>query len=420
VTARVGLVLVGQELTEGRAQDGNGAWLARRIAQEGCRLARWTVVADVEAEIAAAVTEAASTCALVLVSGGLGPTDDDRTREGLAQAAGAPLVEDPGAWAFVQGVFERRGYAVLPVQRRQAQVPRGGRWLANPVGTAPALSVRIGASEVLALPGVPQELQALFEAEGLPRLRALAGRVPTALETIVTVGLGETEVARRLGDLAEAGEPSFGWYPHQGEVEVTIRAHGPGACERARETALEARRRIGAACLDVAPGERIEHALLALLRARGWRLATAESLTGGLVARMLTRVAGASDVFLAGFVTYGDEAKRRDLGVEAALLARHGAVSAEVAVAMAEGARARVGVACALATTGVAGPGDLQGPRGAIPAGTAFVAAAVPGQPVRVRQVFAPLPRELVQRRVAVAALDLLRRSVLSLPDAPG
>ena len=420
MTAAVGLVLVGAELVEGRTQDGNGAWLARRIAQEGATLACWSVVPDIEHEIAAAVRAAAERCALVFVSGGLGPTEDDRTRAGLARAAGVPLVEDEAAWRFVVDTLTRRGREILPTQRRQALVPQGARWFPNPVGSAPALSVRVGASEVLALPGVPQELSALFEAEGLPRLRALAGRVPTALELLLTVGLSETEVARRLGDLALSTEPAIGWYPHQGEVEVSILAHGPGAVERARAAAAQARGSLGDALLDVAPGERIEHALVALLRAQGWQVVTAESITGGLIARMLTRVPGASAVFSAGFVTYDDAAKQRDLGVPPALLARCGALSAEVAVAMAEGARGRVGAACAVATTGVAGPGDQSGPAGAVPAGTAFVAASVKGRPVRVEGVFVPLGRELVQRRVAVAALDLLRRSVLSLPSAPG
>ncbi len=420
MTAAVGLVLVGAELVEGRAKDDNGAWLARRITEEGGSLVCWTVVADVEKEIAAAVEDAAARCALVFLSGGLGPTEDDRTRAGLARAAGVPLVEDPGAWSFVVEALTRRGREVLPAQRRQALLPQGSRWLPNPVGIAPALSVRVGASEVLALPGVPQELKALFEVEGLPRLRALPGRVPTALELLLTVGLPETEVARRLGDLALSREPAIGWYPHQGEVEVSIRAHGSGAAERARGAAVRARGLLGDCLLDVAPGERIEHALLALLRARGWKVATAESITGGLVARMLTRVAGASEVFSAGFVTYDDGAKQRDLGVSPDLLRRCGAVSAEVAVAMAEGARARAGTACALSTTGVAGPGDQPGPAGPVLAGTAFVAAAVGGRAVRVERVFVPLSRELVQRRVAVAALDLLRRSVLSLASAPG
>jgi nicotinamide-nucleotide amidase len=419
VTPAVGLVLVGAELVEGRTRDGNGAWLARRVTEEGARLAPWTVVPDDEDAIAAAIRAAAATAQLVLVSGGLGPTEDDRTRAGLARAAGVGLVEDPGAWAFVLAVLERRGRSVLPAQRRQALVPEGGRWLANPVGIAPALAVRVGACDVVALPGVPQELEALYESEVLPRVRALPGREATGLEMVLTVGLPETEVARRLGALATSKEPSLGWYPHQGEVEVSVRTHGPDALERARATAQEVRRLVGDAALDAPAGTRTQHAVLGLLRSRGVTLATAESLTGGLVAQMLTQVPGASDVLRAGFVAYHDDAKRRDLGVPAELLERHGALSAEVAVAMAEGARRRAGTDAALATTGVAGPADVRGPAGRVPAGTFFVAAALEGAPTRVVRHDVPLERTVVQRRAALAALDLLRRLLLGLPDGP-
>ena len=367
MTLAVGLVLVGAELVEGRTRDGNGAWLARRITEEGAGVAPWSVVPDDEASIAEAVRAAARHAPLVLVSGGLGPTEDDRTRAALAQAAGVELAEDPEAWAFVQAVLARRGRSVLPAQRRQALVPVGGRWLPNPVGIAPALAVRVGTSEVLALPGVPQELEALFDSEVLPRLRALPGREPTHVEMVLTVGLPETEVARRLGALATSVEPSLGWYPHHGEVEVSVRAHGPDAALRARAAADEVRRLVGDAALDAPAGGRTQHAVLALLRARGITLATAESLTGGLVAQMLTQIPGASDVLRAGYVAYHDDAKRRDLGVPADLLARHGALSAEVAGAMAEGARARAGTEAALATTGVAGPADVGGPGGRSP-----------------------------------------------------
>lgn len=416
-SAAVAIVLVGSELTEGRTRDGNGAWMARRITEEGARVARWSVVADEEAALAEAVREAAVAAPLVLLSGGLGPTDDDRTRAALALALGTDLVEDAGAWAFIEGVFERRGRQPKPIQRRQALVPRGGRWLPNPVGTAPALALTLGACTVLAFPGVPEELVALFEAEALPRIRALPGRRSTALATLCTAGLPETEVAERLGDLTADPDLSIGWYPHQGEVEVSLRADGPGCQERVERARAAAVQRLGPAVLDVAAGGRVEDAVVGLFKARGMRLSVAESITGGLVARMLTRVPGASDVFPGGYVTYSDEAKARDLDLDPALLALHGAVSAPVAQAMAEGARRRAGVQAAVATTGVAGPGGRTDPRGApLPAGTAFVAVALAGQPARVVRLALPLPRELVQRRVAVEALDRLRRAVLETP----
>lgn len=412
--AGVALLLVGDELVEGRAQDGNGAWLARRLADEGAHLARWAVVGDAPVAIAAALHEAAAVAALVVVSGGLGPTEDDRTRAGLALAAGVDLVEDPQAWAWIEGVFRRRGREPQPVQRRQALVPRGARWLENPVGTAPGLDVRVGEARVLAFPGVPEEFQALVHGQVVPRVRDLPGRVPTALRLVATAGLPETEVADRLGDLVGRPDLVVGWYPHQGEVEVSLRTSGTGCEERADGALASARERLGEAVLDVAPGERIEHAVVRLLLARGLRLATAESVTGGLLARLLTGVPGASAVYPAGFVTYSDEAKVRDLGVPEALLARHGAVSAEVAGAMAEGALRRAGVDVAVATTGVAGPGDLEVTGSPpVPQGTVFVAFTL-GGPARSSRLRLPLPRALVQRRAAVEALDRLRRGLTS------
>ncbi len=405
--AAVALVLVGAELVEGRTADRNGPFLARLVAEAGATLARWSVVGDDPEAIALAVREAAAAAPLVLVSGGLGPTDDDRTREGLARAAGVGLVHDEGAWTFIESVFRARGREPRPVQRRQALVPVGAAWLRNPVGTAPGLCVRVGRSEVLAFPGVPVELEALVEAEALPRLRALPGLRPTALRLLCTAGLPETEVAERLGDLV--GQPGLGvgWYPHQGEVEVSLRATGDGAEERVERAARLAAERLGPALLDVPPGGRIEHAVVRLLRARGLTVTTAESLTGGLVARMLVRVPGASAVFRGGYVTYSDEAKARDLGVAPALLERVGAVSAEGAAAMAEGARARTGADAAVSTTGVAGPGGAPPP-----VGTVFVAVALAGRATAVQPLWLPLPRELVQRRAAVEALDRLRRAL--------
>jgi nicotinamide-nucleotide amidase len=416
VTASLALVLVGAELVEGRRTDGNGAWLAREVAAAGVRLVAWEVVSDEPREIARAVRAAAARASLVIVSGGLGPTPDDRTREGLALAAGVPLEHDEGAWRAIQAELSRRGREAHPLQRSQALVPRGGAWLANPAGIAPGLALSVGDAEVLAFPGVPIEFRSLFEREARPRLVALPGRVETALVSLATAGVPETEILLRLGDLAASAEPSVGWYPHHGEVEVTITAHGPGARERAADAARTARARLGACVLDVEPGERLEHAVVRALLAARLRVATAESLTGGLVARMLTRVPGASAVIPAGFVTYSDEAKARDLGVPAALLLQRGAVSAEVAAAMAEGARLRAGTDCALSTTGVAGPGDLAAPDGApLPAGTAFIAVSIAGRAPVGERLLVPLDRELVQRRVAVAALDLLRRNLLPL-----
>jgi nicotinamide-nucleotide amidase len=410
----VAIVLVGDELIEGRAADSNGTWAARRLTEAGAEVQGIATVGDDPAAIARAVAGAAALADAVLVSGGLGPTDDDVTREGIAEAAGAPLVEDAGAWAAVEASFRRRGRVAAPVQRRQALVPRGASWLENPTGTAPGLRVVVAGRPVFALPGVPTEMRDLFDRHVLPALRGLARLEPVEVRRVRTAGLPEAEVAALLGNLGPAGGARVGYYPHGGEVEVVLFARGADAALRADRAEAEARRRLGDAAFAVPPGGAIEDAVVAMLRDRHLGVTTAESVTGGLVARMITSVAGASDVFPGGWVVYSDAAKRGSLGVPADLLARHGAVSPEVARAMAEGARARAGTAAALATTGAAGPGDLAWAGGApIPEGTVLVALALESRPTEVHaERFGP-PRGTVQRRGAVAALDCLRRALL-------
>ena len=413
MTLEVALVIVGDELLTGERHDANGPWMAERLARAGARVTSTTLVGDAAAETARAVLFAAAAADVVVVGGGLGPTDDDGTRAALARAAGVELVEDAAALELVRAAQRARGFELDDRRRLEARLPRGAACLANPEGTAPGIEMRVGGATLFALPGVPRELRGMFETAVLPRLSALGALDAAHVAAFRTCGLREPDVADALVDLDD-GTVALGLYPHQGEQEIRFTARGAGGASRVVAAAAEARRRLGAAVYENVP---IEVHVVEALRARGLVVTTAESLTGGLVARMLTTVPGASDVFRGGWVVYSDAWKAARLGVSQALLAGQGAVSDAVARAMAEGALARSGADAALSLTGVAGPGDGTAPDGTpIPQGTFHVGLARAGRPTVADRYRAPHSRPVVQRRAAVHALDALRRSL----DADG
>ncbi|MDJ0974173.1 MAG: nicotinamide-nucleotide amidohydrolase family protein [Planctomycetota bacterium] len=406
---RVALVLAGDELCEGHRADGNGPWMAHELTVRGAFVTGLRACRDDVEPLARAVTDAAADAALVIVSGGLGPTEDDRTREALAIASGKPLVEHTDAFDAITAALSRRGIKPLMNHHRQATVPEGGRWLENVEGVAPGIACRVGDADVLALPGVPAELRAMFALHVLP----LLGEGDVEERSAFAAGLGEPAVEQTIREPLEGHDVRVGFYPHHGEVEVRLFARGPGAAERVAAAHAVVVEALGPAAYEPPAGGRIEDVVVATLAARGLTVTTAESVTGGLIAEMLTRVSGSSDVLRAAWVSYGTEAKTRELGVTEALIAEHGVVSEAVAAAMAEGARARAGADAALATTGAAGPGAWQVPDGGeVPAGRVVVALAMAGQETVVKQLQVPASRAVVRRRAAVAALDLLRRGL--------
>lgn len=404
----VALVSTGHEVLRGHTVNTNAAWLGRRATEAGAKVTSVRTVGDDLPDLEAALRAAVAEADVVVVTGGLGPTEDDRSREALARVLDAPLEDDPEARAIVARYFARSGRPAVAMQWRQALVPRGARALDNDQGTAPGIVATAGGRQVFLLPGPPREMRAMFEREVLPRWRATGALDAVAPRVVWTAGAPESEIAGAIDDLMRAPEPVVGTHPDDGEVAVRLLARGPDAEARADAAVATVVRRLGAHVVSTDEATRVEHAVVAALRARGLVLTTAESVTGGLVARMLCEVPGASAAFLGGWVTYSDAWKARELGVPGALLAAHGAVSAEVARAMAAGARAAAEADLAVATTGVAGPGpDDRG----VAQGTVFVALATrDGADVEVRELRLPLPREVVQRRAAVAALDLVRR----------
>ena len=417
---RIELINTGTELVLGDTINTNAAWLGQRLAALGLQVMRQTVVPD-GAIIGEVLAEAAARAEVLVVTGGLGPTNDDVTRETTAGLLGLPLDLDEGVVGHLQAYFKQRGREVKAANLRQAMVPRGARVLENPFGTAPGLYLpaTLGAERgwhchFFLLPGPPRELKPMMESQVEPVLKelqpALASRVVLYLKL---TGIGESDIVeaieRDLEAMAAAGL-EMGYCIGRGDVDV--RLAGPEAAVRAGAALV--RERLGD--FIVSEDRRVlEEVVVALLAQRGEWVATAESCTGGMIATRLTDVSGASGVFGAGYVTYANEAKVRELGVAAEMLMRHGAVSEPVARAMAEGCLRESGAQHALAVTGIAGP---TGGSEEKPVGTVFVALASVGQETICRRLFFPGARDRFKLLTSQAALEMLRRRLGGLPQA--
>lgn len=402
------IITIGTELLLGQLVDTNTASIARALAASGVDVYRETSVGDNEDRIAAAVTDAFTRADIAICAGGLGPTVDDLTREAVARAFGLPLVLHEPSLAYIEGRFAQLGWKMAPNNRRQAMVPEGATVLDNPHGSAPGFVVDDGHRITIAMPGPPGELAPMLDEHAIPWIVARFGINAVIVTRVLhTVGIGESDLDERIADLfRESRNPSIAVLARPGLVDVKITAKA--ADERdaapmiaALETKL--RERLGDSIFATDEGT-LEASIGEALRKRGWSVAVAESCTGGLVASAIASVPGASDYFKGGVVAYADEIKSHVLGVDPALIARHGAVSEEVAGAMASGARERLRSTLGIATTGVAGPGGGSVDK---PVGLVFIALAGPSGKLTVRRLNAPGTRGVVQRRATIAALAL-------------
>lgn len=404
---RVALLAVGDELLAGDTLDTNSGWLAREVRHRGQRVVSMETTADEAPLVAAAVSRARAGADALLITGGLGPTADDLTREGVAEAFGLPVEERPElvaellAWAERAG---RGGAPLAPGARRQAALPQGALALPNPHGTAPGFLLRDGGFLLAALPGVPTEMRAMAEAlfdTHLPPGPAFGSR------RVLACGLTESAAGVLLRDLMDHDRPArdalrVGLTAQQGLLVVSLRGNDPEALAGAE---ADVRARFGPACVG-GGDDSLASVVVAGLAARGWTVSTAESCTGGLLAAALTSVPGSSAVFREGVVTYSNEAKRGRLGVPAALLAEHGAVSEPVACAMASGQRERAGADVALAVSGIAGP---EGGTPDKPVGTVVIALADRAG-ASARTWAWKGTREELRARTVTFALERLRR----------
>jgi nicotinamide-nucleotide amidase len=405
----VELINTGSELLLGNTLNTHLSYLGQELFPLGLRIERQITVPDGDA-IRQALVESLSRADVILVTGGLGPTTDDITREITAQLLGLPLIEDATVWQDIQSRFSRRGIEMTPRNRRQAQVPRGATVLANPHGTAPGLYLlhrEAGRDRhIFLLPGPPRELQPMFQSQVAPILKPLVpGGAALQSRRWLVVGMGESKVESMVGEalLAIPGL-ELGYCARPGAVE--IRCIGEPEALVAAEVVLTSQLPTQVAGEGGAP---LEALVVHRLTATGKKLATAESCTGGYLAHKITNIPGASDVFLEGFVTYSNAAKIRDLGVPAPLIDQHGAVSDPVARAMAEGALRQSGADFALATTGIAGPGGGTPEK---PVGTVHIALAIRGGETRAEKHTYPTDRATFKELAVQTALDMLRSAL--------
>lgn len=438
---RAELVAVGSELLLGESVDTNSAEISARLAEIGVDVFRHTTVGDNVERMADVLRGACERADVVIVTGGLGPTQDDLTRVAVARVAGVPLERRPELVEGLRRVFRERGRVMSDTNLVQADLPVGARVIA-PAGTAPGFAVDVPVpaaadrpartATVYCLPGVPRAMRIMLERDVLPELARRVGAGATVSRVVRTAGMAESTVAEICAPVVErldreaaaeqrSANPTIAFLASRGETRVRITAKAPS---RAEALALldpvveELVALLGAGVAGV-DDEGVEHAIARQLRQTGWTLAVAESITGGGLAARLVTVPGASDWFRGGLITYATDTKTTLAGVDAGVLAREGPVSVAAAAGLAVGARERLAADVGLGIVGAAGPTT----QGDAPIGTVIVAVALPGRddPVVHRLQLPAGARTAVQEFAASAGLDALRRDLArhASPDAP-
>ncbi|WP_276954326.1 CinA family nicotinamide mononucleotide deamidase-related protein [Allomeiothermus silvanus] len=393
------IIGVGSELIYGDTLDTNTSDIAVSLLPYALEVKRTLRVADDIPELVTNIREAWGRSRLVVLSGGLGPTADDVTREAIAEALGEPLELDQTVLEAIEAFFKSRGRVMAEVNRKQAMKIPSAAWLANPRGTAPGWWVHKDGKDLVALPGPPAEWKPMWQ-ELLPKL----GLPPAYYyqKTFKTFGIGESDIAQAIGELFKREKGlEVGSYAKPSGVEVVIRGHNPAAPALAEAIRKRLKNVWGE------DGDTLPKVVLRKLEARGATLATIESLTGGMLGSLITEVPGASKVYLGGMVAYSALAKTR-FGVPEAILEAHGTVSEAAARAMAETAREVLGSTHALATTGVAGPDALEGK----PVGTVHIGLAGPGETKVFSYHLPVVSRQTLRQRTAYVALGLLVREL--------
>ncbi len=414
------VIAVGSEMLGSTKLDTNSLVIADRLATLGIELRAKSVVGDRREDLAALFGQALSMVDLVVLTGGLGPTDDDLTREVVAEVLGLPLAEDPAIVERIATRFSRRGMRMPDINRKQAMVPRGAVTLDNPNGTAPGLFIEHDGRVVLLLPGPPREMRPMIETLVAGRLGPRASDERLFRTSMFIAGRTESHVEERVQPIYSTWrgltppiETTILASPGQIELHLALRSRDAAAAERQLASARD--QLLGVLGDDVfsTDGRAMEEVVGAMLRERGLTIAAAESCTGGLMLSRLTDVAGSSDYVVGGVVAYSNQVKSDLAGVPAELIRAHGAVSEAVAVALAEGIKASLGADVGVGITGIAGPGGGTPQK---PVGTVAIAVVSPDGPARARRFVFPGGRAQVKFQSSQTALDIVRR-VLS--DAP-
>ena len=414
-----GIISVGDEILAGRTQDTNFPFIAEHLHRLGIAVDAHLTTADCRARLTQAISQLCRTCRLVLITGGLGPTSDDITRYALADVLACPLQMHQKALKRIEEHFARLNRPMAQVNRVQAMIPAFADIIENSCGTAPGIAARLDETHIFAMPGVPHEMRAMFAGHLEPRLRKLGLAERAILTTrLHCCGTGESNIFALIEDLMDrSGNPQVGITVQDGIITVAISAHADSS-EAAQLLADEKSRLIAARLGEFLFGrdeQTLPQVVGELLIRKKQTLALAESCTAGLIAKLITDSPGASNFFLADLVTYSNQAKTFLLGVPEELLAQYGAVSPQCARAMAEGAVSRTGADWTLAVTGIAGP---DGGTEEKPVGLVYIALAKKtpdNRPeiIEVRALKFSGDRLHLRARIAVAALDILRRALL-------
>ena len=406
------IIAVGSELLTPDRVDTNSLFLTARLNKLGIEVTRKTVVGDDLAPLRNAFEEAAKRVELVIASGGLGPTEDDRTRDAVADLLGRKLSRDPAVMKMIEARFRKIGRAMSEVNARQAMVPEGATVLENDRGTAPGLWLESSGRIVILLPGPPHELKAMFAAQVEPRLARLATGVRLVARELRVAGMGESDVDQRIAPIyTRHDDVQTTILTAPGEIQIHLRMWSKDvpAAERQLQGIQESIvLTLGEAVFTTA-GESMEEVVGRELTMRQATIATAESCTGGLLAERLTRISGSSAYFLGGVVSYSNTLKSAWVDVPAEIIESRGAVSSEVAVALADGIRRRTGATLGVGITGVAGP---TGGTPEKPVGTVHVAIA-DSSGSKERGVHYPGERDRIRWQASQTALDLVRRYFL-------
>lgn len=412
----VELISVGTELLLGNIVNTNAAYLSRKCAQAGLSCYYQSTVGDNWERLTGAIRTALQRADIVLLSGGLGPTQDDMTKEAAAAVLSMELKEDARSMERIEAYFRRRGLEMTENNRKQALIPVGGRAVDNDNGTAPGVIMEKDGKRVILLPGPPNELQPMFESRILPYLCGLDPAVIYS-RTVKLCGVGESKAETMIADLLEEqGNPTIAPYAKTGEVHlrVTARAADEKAARKlVKPVTEELKRRFGRAVYTTHNEETLEEAVAALLRKKKLTVTTIESCTGGLLAGRLVNAPGVSDVLKTGYITYANKAKRKIAGVKKETLEKHGAVSEQTAREMAVGVAKASGADVAVSVTGIAGP---DGGTKEKPVGLVYIGCFVCGVTTVKRYEFQGNRSKIRESSVA-AALTLLRKCVMEYDD---
>lgn len=406
------IIAIGSELLKPEKIDTNSLWFTEKLNEIGIKVKLKTVVGDELETIKQIIQQALNRSDILILTGGLGPTADDVTREAVAEAIGRRLVFDEEIAETIKQKFARMNRPMPEINKRQAFIVEGAKALKNDNGTAVGMLIELNGKMIVVLPGPPRENQTMFENDVLPALKKIAGRGVFKKRILRVSGMGESAVDEAIAPIYSkynSVETSILFNRSEIEIHLTAQAESAEEAEQALEKLTsEICDKLGIAVFAT-NGETMEEVVAKLLKDRGKTVAVAESCTGGLISMRLTEISGSSAYFLQGVVAYANEAKVEMLGVPEELIKKHGAVSAEVAEAMAEGIRERAKSDYAISVTGIAGP---TGGTAEKPVGLVFIGYSN-GKNVKSLKTILPGDRYLIRWRASQMALDYLRRKIL-------